>query len=148
MTGEYVLGGALPRTWVPSGLELDVLSAAIRHEEALPRQTAIHLFSDLLPAKRWALSWLREQKADGDDDGLMERLKGWNQESARQDLFSWTDAQTPTGEVLGQGLRLGGIQTKDDLSDPRRLQEILPLLAGAYLAQENQFRVPYYDLSQ
>jgi hypothetical protein len=118
VTSEYVLGGALPRTWMLSALELDVVSASIRHNEALPRQTAIHLFSYEMPAKRWALGWLRGHKTEGEVGQLVRRLRAWDRESAIVDLRGWVVGTSAiSGEVLARGLRLGAVQAPD-LTDP------------------------------
>src|ERR1700674_898936 len=50
--GEWVLKGNFPRSWRWVALELDLISAARRHQEVLPRSTALHLFSDGLPFRR------------------------------------------------------------------------------------------------
>ncbi len=56
-TGRYVLAKAFKRTWRSAALELDLVSAARRHDDALTgRRTALHLFSDELPFRRWAAS--------------------------------------------------------------------------------------------
>src|SRR5690242_11765845 len=60
--GQYVLGKSFPRTGHVAGLELDILSAAHRHNDLLERPTALHLFSSTFPFRRWAEAWLSEQK--------------------------------------------------------------------------------------
>src|SRR4051812_48918110 len=53
--GRYVLSRSFRRTWRSVALEVDVLSATRRHNDALGnRRTALHLFSDELPFRRWA----------------------------------------------------------------------------------------------
>ena len=95
--GEYVLRWALPRTWSWSALECAVLSAARRHQEVLVRQSAIHLFSDQLPVKGWALAWLREQKTAGRGNGLLSKMRQWNSRSACEEIAKWADTDPPLG---------------------------------------------------
>src|SRR3954462_663603 len=61
-TGQYVLSNMFRRTWRPVALELDISAATRMHDELLGRASALHLFSDLLPFRRWATGWLAEQK--------------------------------------------------------------------------------------
>jgi hypothetical protein len=61
--GSYVLARSFRRTWRSAALELDIEAAARRHDDATAgRTTALHLFSDELPFRRWATAWLAEQK--------------------------------------------------------------------------------------
>ena len=83
--GRYVLQRAFARTWRHTALELDVLSAARRHDDILGRPTALHLFSDQLPFRRLAGAWLAEGKTDG-SGLLLDRLQGWTLEQAIGDL--------------------------------------------------------------
>ncbi len=55
--GRVVLGQRLPRTWRMAAIELDVASAANRHNEIIDRSNAVHLFSDNWPVRRWASAW-------------------------------------------------------------------------------------------
>ena len=57
-TGQYVLSSMFRRTWRPAALQLDVTAAARMHDELLGRSTALHMFSDSLPFRRWATAWL------------------------------------------------------------------------------------------
>ena len=70
-TGQYVLSGMFRRTWRSAALELDMAAATRMHNELLRRPTALHLFSDLLPFRRWAVSWLAEQKTSEDTHPLL-----------------------------------------------------------------------------
>lgn len=144
--GEYVLGGALPRTWAWSALEGDVLSAAERHEEVLGRPTVLHLFSDRLPVKRWTLGWLREQKVAGSTDGFLSRIRGWSRETARRDIAEWAAIPPPEGEVLAEGLRLGSLSERD-LQAADRVEGVIRVLAAAYVDQSEALRFPYFDLT-
>lgn len=143
--GQYVLGSALPTTWQWSALEGDVLSAAERHEEVFGRPTAIHLFSDRLPAKLWALGWLREQKVAGSADGFLARIRGWDPEAARREIAEWAAVQPPRGEVLAEGRKLGSLQQRD-LEASERVEAVIRTLAAAYVDLPQEFRFPYFDL--
>lgn len=143
--GTFVLGNGLPRTWRLAAMEGAVLSAAARHEEVFARPDALHLFSDELPAKRLALSWLRERKVEGDTDGLLSELSGWSKDVAIQRLPEWAGAPPPAGEVLGQVRRLGSIGP-GELDNEARLEEALRRLAAAYTLDPVELRYPYFDL--
>jgi hypothetical protein len=144
--GEYVLRNAFPRTWQWTALEGSVLSAARRHEEVLARPTALHLFSDRLPAMRWAIGWLREQKVAGSHDGFLSRIRTWTRESALQDIAGWAAVQPPKGEALAEGRRLG-VLSAQDLQAPDQCETPIRLLAAAYTDQApEEFRYPYFDL--
>ena len=144
--GAYVLGSALPRTWAWSALEGDVLSAAERHEEALGRPTAIHLFSDRLPAKRWAMSWLREQKITRSLDGFLSRIRDWSRETGCKDIAKWAAIQPPDGEILAEGRRLGSLSERE-LQAADRVDAVIRMLAAAYVDRPEEFRFPYFDLT-
>src|SRR6185295_13212969 len=76
-TGQYVLSTMFRRTWRPAALQLDVSAATRMHDELLGRSTALHLFSDLLPFRRWATGWLAEQKTSDDVPDLLIALESW-----------------------------------------------------------------------
>ena len=145
--GGFVLRRALPRTWRSVALELDVLSAQRRHEDALSaRKSALHLFSDELPLRRWAAAWLSEQKtADGVDDLLME-LSDWDNDSAAKRLREWTGEPVP-GEVLGGGLRMGQVPMPS-VEDIRSLNATARRLGAAYLLLDRTFQAPYLDVME
>lgn len=143
--GSYVLSKALPRTWRSAGLELDVLSAQRRHEDALSgRASALHLFSDELPFRRWASAWLAEQKTATDVADLLTELEGWDDGTARRRLGEWAGEPGP-GEVLGDGLLLGRVARPD--SDDEAASALLARrLAASYVGLVGTFRAPYFDL--
>jgi hypothetical protein len=143
--GRYVLGGGLPRTWAHAAFEADVLSAAARHEEVFERRDALHLFSDDLPAKRLALSWLRERKTEGEGNGLLEELRGWSSERAVGRLREWAGMPPPAGEVLGQIRRLGVVRA-EELGNEERARDVVRSLAAAYTDDPADLRFPYFDL--
>src|SRR5690348_10006804 len=76
-TGQYVLSSMFRRTWRPAALELDVAAATRLHNELLGRSTALHLFSDGLPFRRWTTAWLAEQKTAAESDALLVELESW-----------------------------------------------------------------------
>ncbi len=142
--GSYVLSRALPRTWRSAGLELDVLSARRRHEDALSgRASALHLFSDELPFRRWAAAWLAEQKTADEVNELFAELAGWDDDAARRRLSEWAGEPEP-GEALGDGLLLGRA-ARPDSDDEAALAALARRLAAAYLSLDGIFRAPYFD---
>jgi hypothetical protein len=144
--GRYVLGGAFPRTWAVSALQLAVISAALRHEEELKGPKAVHLFSDQLPFKRLALHWLGEQKLAAEPDALVARLQGWNKDTACADLAEWAALPPPAGEPLGPGQRLGAVPA-GDLQQPGPREQVARTLAAWYAWAAGTLRLPYYDRS-
>lgn len=144
--GEYVLGNAFRRTWSWTAFEGAVLSAARRHEEALGRATAIHLFSDQLPVKGWALAWLREQKAARRTDGWLSQLRRWDRRSACEEIARWAAIEPPQGEVLAEGRRLGSV-SQGDMQIRERVERVIRTLAAAYVDRPEDFRLPYFNLS-
>lgn len=144
--GSYVLARAFKRTWRSAALELDVLSAARRHDDALAgRRTALHLFADELPFRRWSASWLAEQKTAAEPSSLFDELAGWDLEQAYSAIRDWAGA-VPTVEVIGDGLRLGALSAVE-LADPDALISTARLLAATYAGIDaSGFRAPYFDL--
>lgn len=143
--GEYVLGGAFPRTWNWTALEGAVLSAARRHEEALSKDTAIHLFSDQLPVKGWALSWLQEQKITRQDHGFLSEMRRWNKQAACEEIRRWANIEPSPGEILAEGRRLGTV-SDEELGDATQIETIIRKLAAAYVDQPDELRFPYFNL--
>jgi hypothetical protein len=143
--GKYVLEELFPRTWQPAAVELDIASAAVMHDELLGRPTALHLFSDHLPFRRWAAAWLSEQKTAEQPDKLLETMTEWDLASATTAIDSWAAARPSRAESLGNGLRLG-TASLPELTDPAKLVDLAQRLAAAYLTQNDQLRPPYVDL--
>lgn len=144
--GSFVLKRTLPRTWRMAALELDVLSAHRRHDDALSsRRSALHLFSDELPFHRWTAAWLSEQKTAVNVDGLLEELGGWDSRSSVERLRNWA-GEPERGENIGNGLLLGRV-VSSDLEDDAVLGIIAHRLASAYLGLDETFRAPYFDLA-
>jgi hypothetical protein len=147
-TGRYVLSGMFRRTWRPAALELDIATATLMHNELLGRSTAVHLFSDLLPFRRWSLGWLAEQKTAIEPDPFLLALESWKAETSTDSLRAWSDLAPPIrGESLGDGSLLGRL-TASELADPPTLQRTARVLAAAYLDQSGQLRPPYFDLAR
>jgi hypothetical protein len=138
-TAEYVLGHAFPDTWMATGLELAMESARIRHDTALERPTAIHIFSDYLPFHRVLRSWLLELKVERDFQPLV-WLPDATTEGLRTRLGTNTDAERRAG-----GLYVGDARP-EQLADEDALDEVLVRLAGAYAGLEGHFLAPYMDL--
>lgn len=144
-TGQYVLSRTFRRSWGLAALELDLLSAIRRHRESLGgRQTALHLFSDVLPFRRWASAWLAEQKAGGQPVGLPDEMKGWDIGQART-WITRNVASMPEPEVIGGGLYLGEV-SQGELEDKAVLQSTMRMLAACYAGVDAPFRVPYFNL--
>jgi len=118
------------------------------HEELLGRSTALHLFSELLPFRRWAIGWLAEQKTAPQPDPLLLSLESWTAENSIDSLVAWCGgAKRPQGERLGDGLFLGRL-TAAEIDDPATLHHTACLLAAAYLDQTGPLRPPYFDLAR
>ncbi len=138
-TAEYVLGHAFPDTWMATGLELAMESARIRHDAALDRPTAIHLFSDYLPFHWLLRSWLIERKLERDFGPL-----AWLPDVSTEDLRARLGSAV-YGERRGAGFYVGDVYP-DQLEDGAVLDELLARLAGAYAGLDRDFLAPYLDL--
>ena len=147
-TGRYVLSSMLRRTWRPAALQLDVSAAARMHDELLGRSTALHMFSDSLPFRRWATGWLAEQKTTEAISDLLITLETWTPDQAVTALRDWCGpVQPPQGEALGNGLLLGRL-SGTDLDDPAILLQTARMLCMSYLGQAGTLRPPYFDLGR
>ncbi len=138
-TGEYVLAHAFPNTWMATGLELAMESARIRHDMALQRPTAVHLFSDYLPFHGLLRAWLIERKLERD----LEPLR-WLRETSVDELKAKL-APPADGEHRGDGLYLGDLP-RESLDDDSPLETALGHLASAYAGLSQEFVAPYLDL--
>ncbi len=114
-------------------------SARVRHDAALQRRTAVHLFSDYLPFHQLLRSWLIERKLQRDFDPLR-----WTRESTIEDLKQRLGLVTE-GERRADGLYLGEV-TSTELEDELGQQRLLRKLAGAYVGLDREFLAPYADL--
>lgn len=144
--GSFVLQRAFPRTALAAGLELDLLSARRRHEDALAgRASALHLFSDVLPFRRQASAWLSEQKTAAVPDPLLAELADWDLSSAEASLRGHGGV-VEAPQVLADGLRLGEVR-RSDLDSDTQLSSVACCLAAAYAELGDTFRAPYFDLT-
>jgi hypothetical protein len=147
-TGQYVLSAMFRRTWRPAALQLDVSAAARMHEELLGRSTALHLFSELLPFRRWATSWLAEQKTTDIGSDLLATLEALTADEAVATINDFCGGiEPPRGETLGNGLLLGRLSSTD-LDDSATLLHAARLLGASYLDQTGALRPPYFDLAR
>ena len=143
--GSYVLARSFRRTWRSVALELDIEAASRRHDDATARRsTALHLFSDELPYRRWATAWLAEQKTALEPSPLFDDLAGWDLVTGRTTIEQWA-GRAKSAEVVGEGIRVG-VLSRTELDDPSALAAAARLLAGTYLSIDGPFRAPYFDL--
>ena len=84
--GQYVLSDMFRRTWKSAALELDVAAASQMHRELLGRSTALHLFSDLLPFRCWAIGWLAGQKTARESGSMLGTLQRWTEDDSTETL--------------------------------------------------------------
>lgn len=143
--GQFVLGRSFPRTAQPVALELDVMSAARRHDDLLERATALHLFSNAFPFLRWAEARLAEQKTL-QPDALFAEIAGWDADHAAG-AIRISAGKSPGGEQVGAGLLLGQV-TEAELLKPDALLPYAKLLAAAYVDQGEALAPPYFDLKR
>ncbi len=143
--GEYLLEDLFPRTAVIAGAEIAVHSAAKRHADALPdRDDVLQLFGEPFPAFAEALAWLAELKTGGDQSFLAE-LRSWDGAAlAVSSLQQLTAGAAPQGEQIGGTLRLGVLPAAS-LDDPDAVHAAAVTLAAAYVSQDKDLVVPYYD---
>lgn len=147
-TGRYVLSSMFRRTWRPAGLQLDVFAAVRMHDELLGRSTALHMFSDFLPFRRWATGWLAEQKTSDKAIDLLTTFEKWTADEAIATLHDWCGTvDPPRGEALGNALLLGRL-TSSELNDPAVLTQTARVLCVSYLDQMGALRPPYFDLAR
>jgi hypothetical protein len=139
-TAEYVLGESFPSTWMATGLELAMESARIRHNSALERRNAVHLFSDYLPFRHMLRSWLIERKLERDVVPLH-----WTRDATVEDFKRRLGASVAAGDRRAEGMYLGEV-TLTELENETRQQELLSSLGGAYAALDREFLAPYVDL--
>ena len=141
-TGQYVLSSMFRRTWRPAALQLDVSAAARMHDELFGRSTALHLFSESPPFRRWATGWLAEQKTSDSGRDLLSTFEAWDIGRAVSTLRDWCDPVDPVpGESLGNGILLGRL-TGNELEDPGVLVQTARRLGASYLDQTGAVRPP------
>lgn len=138
-TAEYVLGNAFPSTWMPSGVELAMESARVRHEQLLERSSQVHLFSDYLPFHRQLRDWLIERKLERDFMPIE-----WIRSASVDELKAILPDPT-IGERRASGLYLGTLQ-RSRLGDDAAVAEVLDVLLAGYASLDEEFVAPYVDL--
>jgi hypothetical protein len=144
-TGRYVLERSFPRTWHSVALEIDMTSAARRHDGMFSgRDSALHLFSGHLPFRRLASAWLAEQKTRRVPDPLFDRLGSLCPQDAIQHLRALA-GPGPLGKVRGAGLWLGEAGPAQ-LVDGVSTCELGQVLAASYATVRDPFLAPYFDL--
>ena len=123
-----------------AAVELDILSAANRNNEVINRRTAVHLFSDNWPVRRWASAWVSEQKTADPADELFE----WLETASMDDVIGRLQPSRKTLDITANAVRLGSVSSAD-LHDPEALEPKAALLASAYTALDT-FAVPYLEV--
>ncbi len=139
--GRVVLKQRLPRTWRMAAVELDLTAAVNRHNEAIDRPNAVHLFSDRWPLRRWATAWVAEQKTEDEPSGLFEVLEAATLDEIEDRLRL---APAPSVEVLGDAIRVGSIG-RSSMADPVAVIEAAHTLAAAYVGLET-FAAPFLEV--
>lgn len=134
---RFALSG-FPNTSKYLGAELAVLSAKRRHEQLLRRDTALHLFSPLLPFLGWTNAYLAERKTEPRLD-FVDQLLVSGVDDVRAQLRGWV---TAIGVDAHGGLPISAA----DLRDLGVATQIMVLLAGQYLELEGEFTPPFMDL--
>ena len=139
-TGSFLLRRSFKRTWAATAMELSMLSARARHDEALGRKDAVHLFSDELPFYRLVHSWLLERKLE-DDLSAFDPFS-----TATTDELIDRLPSPPVVERRASGLYLRAV-SRADIGDATRMEGILSDFLGAYRSLGTEFLAPYFDLS-
>lgn len=139
--GRVVLKQRLPRTWRMAAVELDLASAVNRHNDAIDRPNAVHLFSDRWPVRRWTAAWVAEQKTEDEPSEIFEQLEtatlGVIEDRLRAD-------RQPRVEALDGVLRVGTIE-RTSLGDPVAVADAVRTLAAAYVGRET-FAAPFLEV--
>ena len=140
--GRVVLKQRLPRTWRMAAVELDLASAANRHNDAIDRPNAVHLFSDRWPVRRWTAAWVAEQKTEDEPSEIFELLETATLDALEERLRA---DRTPNVESLGGALRAGTIR-RSLLADPVAVVDAVRTLAAAYVGLET-FAAPFFEVT-
>lgn len=139
--GRVVLKQRLPRTWRMAAVELDLASAANRHNDVIDRANAVHLFSDRWPVRRWTAAWVAEQKTEDEPSALFDLLETATLDALEDRLR--VDS-LPKVESLGDALRVGTIE-RSLLGDSATVTEAVRTLAAAYVGRET-FAAPFLEV--
>lgn len=140
--GRVVLKQRLPRTWRMAAVELDLASAVNRHNDAIDRPNAVHLFSDRWPVRRWATAWVAEQKTEDQPSDLFELLETATLDEIEDRLRNGT---TPKVEVLGDAIRVGSIE-RSSMFESSVVIDAAYKLAAAYVGLE-VFAAPFLEVA-
>ena len=139
--GRVVLKQRLPRTWRMAAVELDLASAVNRHNDAIDRPNAVHLFSDRWPVRRWTAAWVAEQKTEDEPSEIFELLETATLDAIEDRLRA---DKKPKVEALGGVLRVGAIE-RTSLGDPVAVADAVRTLAAAYVGRET-FAAPFLEV--
>jgi hypothetical protein len=125
-----------------AAVELDIAAAANRHNEVIDRPNAVHLFSDNWPVRRWACSWVAEQKTADPPADLFEELESISNDA----LASALSGSGPDTAGSGTAVRVGEVRVAD-LESAASLAPLVAQLASAY-ASADRFVVPYLEVAR
>ena len=139
--GRVVLKQRLPRTWRMAAVELDLASAVNRHNEAIDRPNAVHLFSDRWPVRRWTSAWVAEQKTEDEPSAIFEQLETATLDTIEDRLRA---DKKPRFKALGGALRVGTIE-RSLLGDPVVVADAVRTLAASYVGLET-FAAPFLEV--
>ncbi len=140
--GRVVLKQRLPRTWRMAAVELDLASAANRHNDAIDRPNAVHLFSDRWPVRRWTAAWVAEQKTEEEPSEIFGLLENATLEMIEDHLRTH---KRPKSQSLGDARRVGTID-RSSLEDPTEVIDAVRMLATAYVGRES-FVAPFLEVA-
>lgn len=140
--GRVVLRQRLPRTWRMAAVELDLASAANRHNDIIDRPNAVHLFSDRWPVRRWTAAWVAEQKTEDQPSAIFEQLETATLDAIEDRLRM---DKKPRVESLGDALRVGAID-RLLLEDPGVVAAAVRTLAAAYVGL-GTFAAPFLEVT-
>lgn len=139
--GRVVLKQRLPRTWRMAAVELDLASAANRHNEVINRSNAVHLFSDHWPVRRWTAAWVAEQKTASRSDAIFEQLESATLDQIEAEIGSGGRAAM---EPAQGALRVGTIE-RSLLADTATIAAAVRHLGHSYVGLDT-FVVPYLEV--
>ena len=125
-----------------AAVELDLASAVNRHNDAINRPNAVHLFSDRWPVRRWTAAWVAEQKTEDEPSEIFELLETATLDAIEDRLR--TDKK-PRVESLGDALRVGAID-RSLLGDPVAVADAVRTLAAAYVGL-GTFAAPFLEVT-
>lgn len=125
-----------------AAVELDLASAANRHNDIIDRPNAVHLFSDRWPVRRWTAAWVSEQKTEDEPSAIFEQLEATTLDAIEACLRA--DKQ-PRVESLGDALRAGSIE-RSMLKEPAAVADAVRALAAAYVGRET-FAAPFLEVT-